>query len=62
MKPYGVRKQDQGCCPGHDKYPAEYYGTVSSRRAHKKTTRAAHKRARSLIRRVLRNPTEGDSL
>lgn len=21
MKPYGVKKQDIGCCFGHDKYP-----------------------------------------
>lgn len=20
MKPYGVKRKDKGCCPGHDKY------------------------------------------
>lgn len=27
MKPYGVKRKDQGCCPGHDKFPYESYGS-----------------------------------
>ena len=23
MKPYGVKRKDKGCCPGHDKYSCE---------------------------------------
>lgn len=53
MKPYGIRKADRGCCPGHDKYPWDDY-RISARNAgvrrrdkHAKT--AARARARAEI-------------
>jgi len=50
MKPYGVDRKDAGCCPGHDKFPSESYGSSRSRRAHKRANRIAHKRARARVR------------
>ena len=46
MQPYGIKKADSGCCPGHDKFPRETYGTRTSLKAKRKTDRCAHKRAR----------------
>jgi hypothetical protein len=53
MKPYGVDRQDRGCCPGHDKYPADYYHRRTSRMAHRRARRCAHKRARARLREEL---------
>lgn len=53
MKPYGVDKKDSGCCPGHDKFSSESYGSARSRRAHRKANRLAHKRARARAREEL---------
>lgn len=47
MKPYGVKRKDRGCCPGHDKFPADTYSNRKSKRAHKKAKHDAHSRARS---------------
>jgi len=49
MKPYGVRRRDRGCCPGHDKYPGiEYRCTriagIRRRDKHAKTAERARKR------------------
>ena len=54
MRAYGVDRKDQGCCPGHDKFPADSYGSARSRRAHSKASRSAHKRARARDRKSLR--------
>ncbi len=45
MKPYGVKRKDQGCCPGHDKFPQEAY-KMTSRKSRKARLRPAKKRAR----------------
>ena len=47
MKAYGVDRKDRGCCPGHDKFPNETYGSRRSKKARAKTNRIAHKRARA---------------
>lgn len=47
MKPYGVKRKDQGCCPGHDKFPYESYGSRVSMRLKRRTDQLAHRRARS---------------
>lgn len=47
MKPYGVKRKDSGCCPGHDKFPRDKYGSARSRRARAKARLIAHKRARA---------------
>lgn len=46
MKPYGVDRRDQGCCPGHDKFPADSYNNRRSKKAKAETDRLAHRRAR----------------
>jgi hypothetical protein len=55
MKAYGVDRKDRGCCPGHDKFPCDSYGSARSRRAHAKANRIAHKRARARSRAALAN-------
>ena len=47
MKAYGVDRKDQGCCPGHDKFPPDTYSSRRSKKAHKASKRIAHKRARA---------------
>lgn len=58
MKPYGVDTKDRGCCPGHDKFPAETYRSRRSKRAHAKASRIAHKRARARAAILLRRNAE----
>jgi len=61
MKPYGIRKQDRGCCPGHDKYPAFDYRCTriaGIRRRDKHAKTAARARARTEINNAL---AEGDA-
>ena len=43
MKPYGVKRKDRGCCPGHDKFPREKYNSRRSIRAHRRDTKIAHR-------------------
>lgn len=47
MKAYGVDRKDCGCCPGHDKFPGDCYGSRRSAKAHSRARRLAHKRARA---------------
>lgn len=47
MRPLGVDRKDRGCCPGHDKYPADRYGSARSRRARARGVRLSHKRDRA---------------
>ncbi len=47
MRAYGVDRKDRGCCPGHDKFPADKYASGRSRKARSKANRTAHKRARA---------------
>lgn len=51
MKPYGVEREDRGCCPGHDKYPKESYRNRRSKRKQTEATKTAHRRARAVERR-----------
>ena len=55
MKAYGITRKDRGCCPGHDKFPAEKYRGRVSRKAHTRDTRLAHQRARAWERAELFN-------
>lgn len=54
MKAYGVDRKDRGCCPGHDKFPRDSYGSRRSAKAHAKARRSAHKRARARAAEELR--------
>jgi hypothetical protein len=47
MKPYGIKRKDAGCCPGHDKYPREAYGSRLSQKKRRRTTQLAHRKARA---------------
>lgn len=49
MKPYGVKKDDQGCCPGHDKYDKDGY-KISKRKGRKNRLRPAKKSERQKAR------------
>ena len=59
MRKRGIKRKDNGCCPGHDKYPWETYGTRSSKLNKKRTDILANKRARTwdkiMIRQELNN-------
>mgnify|MGYP001582408045 CR=1 FL=1 len=46
MRPYGVKRKDQGCCAGHDKFSAGYRN--ESRKKLKARLRPAKKRPRVL--------------
>lgn len=50
MKPYGVKRKDRGCCPGHDKFPKETYSTNASRKAQARDTKTAHGIERARVR------------
>ena len=50
MKAYGVGRKDGGCCPGHDKFPADSYNSSRSKKAHTRITRVAHKKARAMAK------------
>ena len=52
MKAYGVKRKDQGCCPGHDKYPSEAY-RITCRRSFRARLRPAKKSARQEGRRAI---------
>lgn len=46
MRAYGKDPKDEGCCPGHDKFPRETYRNRRSKKARSKADRIMHKRAR----------------
>ena len=52
MRACGVKRNDQGCCPGHDKYPAEAY-SITCRASFRARLRPAKKRARQEARRAI---------
>lgn len=41
------------CCPGHDKYPNDVYGSVRSKRARARDIKKEHQHARSILKRKL---------
>jgi hypothetical protein len=47
MKPYGVKRKDRGCCPGHDKFPRDTYRNRKSKKAHSRDSQIAHGIARA---------------
>lgn len=51
MKAYGVKKEDAGCCPGHDTFPREKYSNRRSQKARARDKRIAHKMGRARLRR-----------
>lgn len=53
MKAYGKKREDGGCCPGHDKYPRDRYGCTSAasrRHAQKSRKTSARQKARMEIK------------
>jgi hypothetical protein len=54
MKAYGVKRQDFGCCPGHDKFPKGTYNNRKSKKARARDKRYSHKVARQEEERLLR--------
>jgi hypothetical protein len=51
MKPYGVKREDQGCCPGHDKFSSGYKN--ESRKKLKSRLRPAKKRPRQAAKKEI---------
>ena len=55
MKAYGLTNYKQrGCCPGHDSYPSEGYGTPSAKRHFRKTTKINRRRGRRIVKNNLK--------
>ncbi|MBF0108751.1 MAG: hypothetical protein HQL76_06210 [Magnetococcales bacterium] len=50
MKPYGVRREDVFCCPGHDTFPWDTYRNRRSKKAQTRDTKIAHRLARARIK------------
>lgn len=61
MKPYGIKKKDRGCCPGHDKYPKKSYKTTS-RKARKKRNKPAKAKERRTNKTLAEAIKEGDDI
>ena len=59
MKPYGVKRKDKGCCPGHDKFPKDSYNNKRSKKAHAKAKKKAHKRGRREQKRMTQDDMFG---
>lgn len=53
MRAYGVKRQDYGCCPGHDKFPRYAYRNRRSIRARARSVQASHQVARAHAKREL---------
>lgn len=47
-----------GCCPGHDDYPSETYGSNRSKRARARDMKKEHRHARRVLRLQLVQSTE----
>lgn len=57
MRAYGVRRGDQGCCPGHDKYPRDRYRitrTAARRRRQQPRKSSARQAGKRAIARAVR--------
>ena len=50
MKAYGIKSQDRGCCPGHDKFSDHCYNSRRSVKAKRRDTKYARSRERTRIR------------
>lgn len=61
MRPYGVTKKDQGCCPGHDKFPKYTYNNKQSKKAQTRDTKIAHKKARRKVKQKIKCEEEKNS-
>lgn len=53
MRKEGIKRQDFGCCPGHDKFPNHTYNTRASKKAKRRTDQLANMRTRRWARREL---------
>lgn len=47
MKAYGVKRKDDNCCPGHNKFSRDTYRNRRSKKAQTRDTKYAHSRERS---------------
>lgn len=48
-----LRRGDCGCCPGHDKFPSETYGSRRSKKARARDKQIEHQTVRSIRKRDL---------
>lgn len=58
MRPYGSKRGDSGCCPGHDTFPSETYGNRRSKRAQTRDTAIQHQVARARLKADTRKAIE----
>lgn len=57
MRKEGIKRKDFGCCPGHDKFPSETYGSRTSKKAKRRTDQLANMRTRRWAKWELSNYT-----
>jgi hypothetical protein len=55
MKPYGMKREDHGCCPGHDRFPRETYNSRRSKRAHSRDNKLMHRIGRHRLKQELKS-------
>lgn len=60
MKPYGRKREECGCCPGHDDFPSDKYNSRRSQKARSKARTKLHKLARQRLKRELNKEKEQD--
>lgn len=59
MRPYGLKRKDFGCCPGHDKFPRDINPSPGSHRKHAKATKILHGIARARIKTAICQTFQG---
>ncbi|MBF0462980.1 MAG: hypothetical protein HQL87_16545 [Magnetococcales bacterium] len=62
MRPYGIKRKDFGCCPGHDKFPVDPHinPTRDSHRKHAKETKMVHRIARARLKTAIHRFVNGN--
>lgn len=51
-----------GCCPGHDKWPAETYRSRRSKKARSRDKKKEHQLVRQLVKKELKEMTDSELL
>ena len=55
MKPYGKNGKQDDCCPGHDTFPSDKYGSKLSQKAHTRDTKKLHRQNRRKLKQDVKN-------
>ncbi len=50
-----MKREDHGCCPGHDRFPRETYNSRRSKRAHSRDNKLMHRIGRHRLKQELKS-------